>query len=349
MFLDTSIDILIFMMKTSILFAPILFGLSFLPNPNGQAEILADVAVPTAISQASPATKTPADPQACTAVRGSKISLIKPDGFTDSSTFPGFQQESSGASIVVTEIPGPYSKVTAGFNAATLKTRGITLVSKENIQIEQYQGLLLQVNQSLDSSPFSKWITVFGDEQETVIVVATFPKDTAAKLSRSLKNTVLSAKWSRDKVVDPFADLKFGVTGTPNLKFAKRILNGLFYSKGGTFPLTAVNDPFLVVSQSISKVIIGDRQRFAKQRIGQVQQVKNLKIGSIQPISIGGLSGYEIVANATDIANNQPTTVYQVMLFEEQTYYIIQGLVGNSSQAKYLPEFQKIAISFRKK
>jgi hypothetical protein len=336
-------------MKNSILFAPILVGLSFLPNPQCQAETLADVAVPMAISQASPATETPADPKAYTTVRGSKISLIKPDGFTAASTFPGFQQESSGASIVVTEIPGPYSKVTSGFNAATLKTREITLVSKENIQIDRYQGLLLQVNQPLDSRLFSKWITVFGDEQETVIVVATFPKDTAAKLSRSLKNTVLSAKWSRDKVVDPFADLKFGVTDTPNLKFAKRILNGLFYSKGGVFPLTAVNDPFLVVSEAISKVIVGDRQRFAEKRIGQVQQVKNLKIDSIQPISIGGLSGYEIIANATDIANDRPTTVYQVMLFEQQTYYIIQGLVGNSSKAKYLPEFQKIATSFRKK
>ncbi len=332
-------------MKTSILVASILLGLAFLPKPECQAETLADVAVLTEISQ----TKTPTDDRAYTAVRGSKISLIKPSGFTDASTFPGFQQESTGASIVVTEIPGPYAKVTSGFNAATLKTRGITLVSKENIQIDRYRGLLLQVNQSLDARPFSKWITVFGDEQETVIVVATFPTDTATKLSRSLKNTVLSAKWSRDKVVDPFADLKFGVTATPNLKFAKRILNGLFYSKGGTFPLTSVNDPFLVVTEAISKVIVTDRQRFAEKRIGQVQQVKNIKIDSIQPISIGGLSGYEIIANATDVANNLPTTVYQVMLFEEQTYYIIQGLVGNSSKATYLPEFQKIATSFRKK
>jgi hypothetical protein len=157
------------MMKTSVLFASILFGLSFSPDLNCQAEILSDVAVQTAISQTSPATKIPADPKAYTTVRGSKISLIKPDGFTDSGTFPGFQQEDSGASIVVTEIPGPYSKVTSGFNTATLKTRGITLVSKENIQIDRYQGLLLQVNQSLDARLFSKWITVFGDEQETVI------------------------------------------------------------------------------------------------------------------------------------------------------------------------------------
>jgi hypothetical protein len=336
-------------MKTSILFTAILFGLSFLPDPSCQAEILSDVAAQIAIAQTSPATKLPATPQADTAVRGSKISLIKPDGFTDSGTFPGFEQQSSGASIVVTEIPGPYSKVTSGFNAATLKTRGITLVSKENIRIEKYNGLLLQVNQSADNRAFSKWITVFGDEQETVIVVATFPTDTAAKLSRSLKNSVLSAKWSRDKVVDPFADLKFGVTATPNLKFAKRILNGLFYSKGGTFPLTSVNDPFLVVTEAISKVIVADRQRFAKKRIEQVQQVKNLKIGSVQPVSIGGLSGYEIIANATDMANDRPVTVYQVMLFEAQTYYIIQGLVDNSSKAEYLPEFQKIATSFRKK
>jgi hypothetical protein len=337
-------------MKISILLFPILLGLSLGTRTNAETLFPLIPGAPeiTAIKTTQDRKIAP-EAKVYTAVRGSKISLIKPQGFTDSATFPGFQQESSGASIVVTEVPGPYSKVTAGFTAATLKTRNIKLISKENITINGYKGLLLQVNQSANSILFSKWITVFGDEQETVLVVATFPKDTAASLSRSLKDTVMSAKWFRNKVVDPFADLKFAVTDTPDLKFAKRILNGLFYSKGGTFPIKSITDPLLVVSEAISKVIVTDRKQFAEQRISQIQQVKNLVIATSKPISIDGLSGYEIIANASDVANNLPTTVYQVMLFEAQTYYIIQGLVGNNSQAKYLPEFQKIATSFRKK
>ncbi len=334
-------------MKISILLLPILLGLNFWINANSNAEVPSISTPSTTLLTALKDNQV--DTQAYTAVRGSKISLIKPKGFTNSGTFSGFQQDGSGASIVVTELPGPYSQVTAGFNEASLKTRGITLIGKENITIDGYKGLLLQATQSTNSIVFMKWITVFGDEKETILIAATFPRDIAKNLSQPLKTAVTSAKWLRNKAVDPFADLKFAVTDTPNLKFAKRVQNALLYTKNGMIATGSANDPILVVTESISNVLVANQKQFAEKRITQTQQVKNLSIDTSKPITIDGLNGYEIIANATDVSSNTPTTVYQVMLFEGQSYYIIQGLIGNSSKAKYLPEFQKIATSFRKK
>ncbi len=290
-----------------------------------------------------------ADRQAYTDVRGSKVSLIKPPGFTSADTFTGFQQDSTQASIVVTEIPAGYLQAVAGFTPAHLKTRGMTQIGREKIIIDGYPGILLQVTQSANATTYRKWIAVFGDASETVTIVATLPKDGEQSLFRSLKNSVTRAKWSRTKVVDPLADMKFAVTATSDLKFAKRIQNALLYTKDGVVPASDPNDPILVVAQAISTVVVIDPKQYAQKRLTQTQQAKNIEIVSTDPITINGLQGYEIIANAVDPSTDKPIVMYHVMLFEGQTYYIIQGLVGSSARSKYLLEFQKIATSFRKK
>jgi hypothetical protein len=37
------------------------------------------------------------------------------------------------------------------------------------------------------------------------------------------------------------------------------------------------------------------------------------------------------------------------MLFDEQDYYLFQGMVGARLREEYLDDFQKMAMSFRKK
>jgi hypothetical protein len=238
--------------------------------------------------------------------------------------------------------------VMAGFTAANLKTRGMTQIGKEKITIDGNPGLLLQLTQSANGTTYRKWIAIFGDANETVTIVATLPQDRQQSLFRSLKNSVISAKWNKTKVVDPFADLKYAVTATPDLKFARRIQNSLLYNKDGVVPATDPNDPILVVSQAISTVVVSDPKEYSQKRLALTQQAKNIEIVSTEPVTIGGLQGYAIVANAVDVATNKPILVYQVMLFEGQTYYIIQGLVDSNAKSKYLPEFKKIATSFRK-
>jgi hypothetical protein len=301
------------------------------------------------ISGRSLADKSIAADRAYTDVRGSKVSLIKPTGFTTADKFPGFQQDSTQGSIVVTEIPASYQQVVVGFTAANLKTRGMTQIGREKITIDGNPGLLLQIAQAANGTTYRKWIAIFGDVNETVTIVATLPQDGKLSLFRSLKNSVTSAKWNKTKVVDPFADLKYAVTATPDLKFAKRIQNALLYTKNGAIPAADPNDPILVVTQALSTVVVIDPKEYSQKRLTQTQQAKNIEIIATDPVTIGGLQGYEIVANAIDASTNKPIVVYQVMLFEGQTYYIIQGLVDSNAKSKYLPEFKKISTSFRKK
>src|SRR5689334_9362416 len=64
-------------------------------------------------------------------VAGTKVFIVPPVDFTAATTFSGFQQESSGASILVMEISGPFAEISKGFTAEGLSTKQMLLKEKE--------------------------------------------------------------------------------------------------------------------------------------------------------------------------------------------------------------------------
>jgi hypothetical protein len=99
-----------------------------------------------------------------------ELEILQPVGFDQATSFNGFQQSSTKASVVLTALPVAFQEVNKGFNKKNLATRGMALVSQQTIKIKNQPGLLLQVNQSAFGEKFGKWILVFGDDQKTNIV-----------------------------------------------------------------------------------------------------------------------------------------------------------------------------------
>lgn len=284
-----------------------------------------------------------------TPVRGTRVSLIKPQGFTEAQNFSGFRQNDTGSAIIVTEIPAPYSQVAPGFTPENLKARGMYLIGQKKLTIDGHSGQLLQVTQVAYLKTFIKWIVVFGDETETITIVASLPQEMKNALSEPLKTAILSAKWQKDRVLDPLADINFAVDVTPDLKFTRRVQNILLYTKDGVIPVKSPVDPFFLVGQAISDIEVSNPKQYSENRLAQTEQINKLKINTSNPIKIDGLSGYEIVATANDVESNTPLFVYHVMLFDKKTYYIIQGFVGSQLKMEYWDDFKTMASSFKRK
>jgi hypothetical protein len=274
------------------------------------------------------------------------VKLIQPNGFEMAESFEGFQQPNTQSSVLTMMIPGPFAETTKGFTAARLKTRGIILRSRENISIEGRPGLLINLTQTAYNTEFSKWIVVFGNQQETKMVTATFPTANAAKLSAPLKSVVLTAK---NDLTPPQlgSNVGFTIAATDKLKITRGIGKTLMYTKDGVVPAKSRLDPLFIVAPSLSQVTIIDRQKFATDRLAKMESIKINSITTTNPITIDGLDGYEIIADAQDSAGTT-LTIYQVMLFEGQSYTLIQGIVGTKIRDRYLPDFQAMARSFKK-
>jgi hypothetical protein len=283
-------------------------------------------------------------------VAGTKVRLTPPTNFTPAAKFPGYFQASSNASIMVTEIPGPFSELSAGLrNPSKLEKNGISLLSQEQVKLNGQNAILLKMQQTASGVDFLKWVLIFGDQASSTMVTATFPKHLNAKLSESLKQSLLTSQQDQSLTESTDEGLDYTLQEQGDLKLAKRISNGLLLTKGGAFPSQSAADPIFVVAPSVTEQAIADPEAFSKQRLLKTNSVIKIEIETSQPVTINTLKGYEIVAKAQDQESGQPMLVYQVMLFDQKGYYIMQGLVGEAAKAEYLTAFKAIAQSFQRK
>ncbi len=279
------------------------------------------------------------------------LAISQPDGFTKATSFYGFEQPATSSSVVLSKLPGPFSEVTKGFDKPTLATRGISLISKQSVKIDNQPGLLVQVAQSAAGQKFLKWILVFGNEQSTTIVVATFLDENATKIGEPLKKVLLAV--SPRLSTSPAAYISsppFTVTAVAGLSSVKKMSEvgkALAFTKDGNIPTAAPTDPLFIVAPSLGDVPIADQKSFATRRLSGYPQLEITKIKSSNAVSIDNLPGWEIVANVRDRQTKLPLTLYQVVLFKQGGYALMTGIVGDKQAQIYLPKFKSMALTFR--
>lgn len=283
--------------------------------------------------------------QAAVQVPGTRVSVVVPIGFEPAKQFPGFQQVDTGSSIMITEMPAPFRAVRGGMTEEGLASHGMTLLSTQQVQIAELDGLLISASQKASGIAFRKWLGIFGTDSATVMVVATFPEAVATKMSEPLKRTVLSAAWDMGSDIGLFDGLTFRIQEPATLKIANRMSNMLMLTTGGAPGPLAPNEPFLIVGSSISEVEIDNIEEVAKSRIMQTAKVTDISDIKGKSVTIGGVPGYEIIAAAKDSDSGTELVLYQVIVVRGTSYYIAQGLVGASVADKYVPEFREVASS----
>jgi hypothetical protein len=278
------------------------------------------------------------------------LAIRQPNGFTKATSFYGFEQAETKSSVMLSKIPGPFAEVTKGFNKSTLATRGIDLISKKAVKIDNQSGFLLNVSQSAYGQTFRKWILVFGNAQSTNVMTATFPSTNTAKLSDSLKQLILAVRPIA--VSAPTASsLPFTVTTVAGLLPVQKIAavgKAAAFTKDGNIPTAEPTDPLLIVAPSLGTFIISDTKAYATKRLSGYPQFEIGTVTSTNEISIDNLPGWEIIVDARDRQTQAALKIYQIMLFPRSGGYVsITGIVGDKQAEVYLPKFKAIALTYR--
>jgi len=283
-------------------------------------------------------------------VKGTRVSLCPPPGFIRADIFNGFQLKEKTATIMVVELPAPYAAATAGFTREGLAARGMTLLEKSEVTVGGTPGLLLRMTQKAHGADYEKWTLATGSKDFTIIINGSYPVEYSKELSIPVKTSLLSAQLSGDAPAAKEDDAPFSITPEPPLKFARSVMKCIMLTKNGEFPAKSPEDPIFIASPSLSSgLVIADRKQFSVNRVMKIEQVKEVKVISTGEVTIDSLQGYEILASGKDSKEGFPVSIYQVMLYGESDYFIIQGLVGAGEKEKYLPLFRKCASSFRRK
>ena len=319
----------------------------------GEATEIEVIPAPTATLEEPNARESAARDSAIAPVAFPKagLTLIPPPDFERATLFDGFQQDTSQSSIMVLSFPAPAEEMLKAFrDEEGLAQNQITLLSQENISISGQTGLLIQLEQEAHSLTFGKWILIFGEGNQTTVINASFPQAFTEALSAPIKASLLSAQIDDSLIVSPPEEASdFSITPTDGMALALEISGTLLYSEDGKLNSEDPAAPLFIISPSFSDVLALNPGKFSRDRLQQTEQVKAIEILREAPITINDLEGYEITATAQDTNNQTPLLIYQTILFAEDRYYIMQGLVGETSGSPYLADFKTMAASFQRK
>lgn len=310
-------------------------------------------------------------------VPGTHVSIQKPEGFTEAVNFTGLLHADKTTTIMVTELPAPFSKIAQTMTAGRLSSKGMTLVSRDHVLIDHISGILVNVTQTTQGVSFSKWIAVFGNDQKTVTITASFLKSKAPAFSSLLRNTLLSAhmtpstavkpsgskkpcQLSKKPTEDPSApaktstesylnDIRYQIKPVSTMKLATRFQKNLLYTQEGEIPSSSPEKALFTLGPSLFALTIGDRKDFAIRRMEKINEIKELEVQSVEPVLIDHLDGYEITGEARDKSSHLPVNIYMVMLFEADRYYLMVGIVGKNNTVVSLEDFKLMANSFQRK
>lgn len=278
-------------------------------------------------------------------IPGTKCSLVPPAGFTAATTFAGFQSIETGASIMVNELPAPYSKLAEGFTVEAAKSRGMVVSKKETIDFQGAKATLISISQQANGMKYLKKMLLFGDETKSVMVNGIYP-ETATDIEEAITKAVLSTLYDDKQEENSLDAVPFSidVSGTPFV-LVKYLSGSLLYSADGKIP---TEKPTLIVGNSLGKIPITNQKAFAEERLRKLPGAAKSTIISNKEITIDGMSGHEILAN--DITKEGlKELVHQTMLFDEDgNYFIIIGQTTEELEA-YTDTFRKIANSFKRK
>ena len=280
-------------------------------------------------------------------IEGTKISLIPPNGFIKATNFSGLQQNQSGSTIMVLDIPGPFSETSKGLTKEGFSSQGVEVKEIKNLILNNLPAIFVTGEQNANGNAYTKYVLCFGTENETIMVNGAIPNN-LKEIANEVKSSILTSFYEADKKINPFDVVGYSIDFTNSkLQFAKSVSNSLIFTTDGVVPTKSTDKTSLIIAKSFSTIDIQDRKLFCLNRLKQLP-VEITKIETTTEISIDGISGHEIIAIGKNKKLNSDEKICQIILFSDNLYYIFYGST-NQDFDNNIKEIKSVIRTFKRK
>jgi hypothetical protein len=284
----------------------------------------------------------------------SRIGLVPPPGFTASIRFPGFEHPQGNAAILLVEFPAQaFADIEKGFTDEALKTRGMTVEKREPLSLKDGRGFVV-----------SGWVEAPGVKRYETIGVATLAGLTALvsmqlseQAKAALPDDVLVAALATVAVREQIPDAerltvlpyKLGELG--GFRIVRSGADGsAVLTDGPLDAVAAVEQPFFLIGLSSGEMPKAEeRDRFAARLFSGAPGLKEVRIVRAEPLRIGNMAGFEIVAEAKDEKSGTDVSAVQWVRFGRNSYFHMFGIARRDAWAAVFPRLRAIrdGVEFR--
>jgi hypothetical protein len=277
------------------------------------------------------------------AIKGTQVFLKPPTGYESATNFLGFQNAAIGASIMVIQLSGPYNEVISGFSPSNMKQRGMSLLEKENVSLNNYRGTLFTVRQFSPAHGFDflKYTLILNvGKNSTLMINGSYPESVKETAAQPLKSAILSAYYDATLKTDNLSSLDFTVDiSTTKFKLSDKSLSGSLILEGP-------EKEFMMIAKSIRALSTSDKKGSSIAALKAVRNIEYLNFEGGREINQDDAEGYQITALIRH--EGKPAKALQTILFGENYYYVF-FLIMQSNKQELVNDFENIVRSFKRK
>jgi hypothetical protein len=281
------------------------------------------------------------------AVPGTRIRMIPPQGFVVSPNFSGFQQESTGSSIMVVSMPASFDVISKEMLEGGLAKQGIKVESQEEVQISERPALLISGSQKAYGLYYTKYTLIFGTDSETIVINGATPIEKRSA-ANAIRKSLLTTLYDPAMEIDPLAHADFTIDCSEGpFVFAGGVANSLIFTVDGELPPRAADKSTLIVAKSFSELSADHRNQFALQRLHALP-LDIEKVITTDTLVVDSLPGYRILAEGKEAETGNIQKILLTLLFGDSFYYLLVGTTPSSYEHN-LGAIEKTILQFKRK
>ncbi len=269
---------------------------------------------------------TSEDPSRVT-VKGTHLSLIPRQGFTESQNFAGFESEAHEASVMVIELPmpsgpGALKKIEERFTPDVLRGRGFVLTSKERGNQNGFPWLTLKGNLRKEDKAYVQWIFFWESrDPQLAQVLVTAPAENFPAVENDAKTMLASLRWE-PRASRAQAGRYYSISLPKGWKLAKQFGPVDMYTESGRFP-KAKDESALGVTLLNEKY--GDFKAFVKGMNLERNRYTGLKELESRFLKIDGFDANISHVSAFDVTDQRPVILQYCYISLGKATMFIEG------------------------
>ena len=276
-------------------------------------------------------------------ITGTRVYLAALPGFVPSPDFAGLVNPERRAVIAVSEFPDSMLKLAKRYDDASLKLKGLEVLSREKLQIDGLRAELIHAAKDINGLQARQWILLTGDIRESVVVTATLEQRFAAEIGATIEAALRDARWESSIAVNHFDGLGFTLSEIPGLRVATRISNTVIFTRNGRLPDRYYTGALMIVAWSTHDGLpAGRRREFAENNFRDISLLADARVRDAEAIRVAGMSGFEITGTGRHRHMGYPVSVLQTMVFSDTHFFVAQGFTESKVQEDNYDLFRNV-------
>src|SRR5262245_20338990 len=278
---------------------------------------------------------------------GSRLGLVPPPGVTTSKTFLGFEDPENNVAIVLVALPPEaYAGLEKSADAEALKRQGVTVEKREPLSLAIGKALLVIDRQEAQALKLHKWILMASAPEFTALVTVQIQDAAQTKYPAAAIHSALASLVARPEV--PIQE-QLSLVPCKLGELAGFRVGGVIGGRAVMLTDALANvtgpthDPQIVIAVAPGgPAQAADRENFARDTFAAIPNLKDVRIVSAEPLRIGGLPGYQIMAQGKENATGVDVSIVQWLRFGTGGYMHLIAVARTDAWPQAYPRFRRV-------